>query len=156
MREAEKPRKLAWAVERGGPGGGTEETSCLAWVVEQMRTMERIRENERRREAERKVKFLGFWVVLFVLICDCFVVNLLDRICSLSDWFLVCLENNNVIFGQWFYLEPMFNWIYQNFCLLVKRMCQIFVIHLKLFFFFFCPYYPFFSKILGYPSTWGP
>ena len=38
---------------------------------------------------ERKVRFLGIWVVLFILICDFFVVNILDRICSLSGWFLV-------------------------------------------------------------------
>ena len=49
-------KKAAWAVERGGPDGGTEEACCLAWAVEQMRTVERIRENER----QRKVKFLGF------------------------------------------------------------------------------------------------
>ena len=100
-----------------------------------------------------KLKILRIWVVLFVLICDCFVVNILDRICSLSCWFLVCLEDNNVIFGQWFCLESMFNRIYQNFCSLVKRMDQIFLNHLKLF--FFSPYYPFFSKILGPPFHLG-
>ena len=123
-------------LERGGeqgirekrssrPGGGSLLPCLSCWADENSgdwRELERMRDRERRR-AERKVKFLGFWVVLFVLICDCFVVNLLDRICSLFGWFLVCLEDNNVIFGQWFCLEPMYNRIYQNFCFLVKMMC---------------------------------
>ena len=91
------------------------------------------KQRERSRTAEGfkgtvKLKILGIWVVLFVLICDCFVVNLLDQICSLSGWFLVCLEDNNSIFGQLFCLEPMFNRIYQYFCFLVRRIFQIFVI----------------------------
>ena len=40
-----------------------------------------------------------------------------------------------IFLGNDFCLEPIFNRIYQNFCFLVKRMCQFFVIHLKLFFF---------------------
>ena len=80
---------------------------------------------EEKAEGTVKLKIIGIWVVVFV-------VNLLDRICSLSCWFLVCLEDNNVIFEQWFCLEPMFNRISQNFCFLVKRMCRIF--NLKLFF----------------------
>ena len=121
-----------------------EELRKLTALLELLSKWEQWRESERMRDGERRreVKFLGFWVVLFVLICDCFVINLLERICSLSDWFLVCLKNNNVIYGEWFYLEPMFNWIYQNFCLLVKRICQIFVIRLKLFFFFFFFFLP--------------
>ena len=107
------------------------------------------RERSRAVEGTVKLKILGIWVVLFVLICDCFVINPLDWICSLSGWFLVCLEDNNVIFGQWFCLEPMFNWICQNFCFLVKRMCQIFEMHLKLFF-FFAPTTPYFLKF------WSP
>ena len=76
--------------------------------------MREAESRERSRAAEGfkgtvKLKILGIWVVLFVLICDCFVVNLLDWIFSLSGWFLVCLENNNGIFGQLFCLEPMFN-----------------------------------------------
>ena len=91
---AEKLR--AWAVERGGPGL-LPCFSCLSrWEVNS--GVERIRENERQREAEsrEKGKIFRVWIVLFVLICDCFVVNLLDRISSLSGWFLVCLEDNNV------------------------------------------------------------
>ena len=42
----------------------------------------------------------------------------------------------------------MFNRIYQNFCFLVKRMCQIFVIYLKL---FFLPLLP-----LCFLKFWGP
>ena len=49
----------------------------------------------------------------------------------------------------------MFNQIYQNFCFLVKRMCWIFLIHLKLFFFFFAPTTPYFLKFWGLPSPWG-
>ena len=57
-------------------------------------------EKEVEQEWEREtVKILGIWGFLFVLICDCFVVNFLDRICSLSYWILVCLEDNDVIFG---------------------------------------------------------
>ena len=100
-------QRAVWA--ESSPAVQAEEACCLAWAVEQMRSENSgekwIRENERRR-AVRKVKFLGFWGVLFVLICDCLVVNLLDWICSLSYWYLVCLEDNNIIFGQSFYLEP--------------------------------------------------
>ena len=46
-----------------------------------------------------------------------------------------------------FFVLPMFNRIYQNFCFLVKRMCRIFLDSSKTKIFF--PYYPFFSKILG-------
>ena len=139
-KEWERRRKLAWA---------------LRWERRRAK-----RKNQRSRGTV-KLKILGIWVVLFVLICDCFVVNLLDRICSLSGWFVVSLENNNVIFGQRFCLEPMFNWIYQHFCFLVKRMDWLFLIHLKLyiyiyiFFFFFLPLLPFFSKILGPPFHMG-
>ena len=52
-----------------------------------------------------------------------------------------------------FFVIPMFNRIYQNFCFLVKRMCRIFLDSSKTIFF---PYYPFFSKILESPFTWGP
>ena len=150
-KEWERQRKLAWAVERG-----REPRRKLASAIEparQLAIVERIRERmreaeSREEEAEGMVKILGIWVVLFVLTCDCFVVNLLGWICSLSCWFLVCVEDNNVIFGQWFCLESMYNRIYQKFCFWVKRMYRIFLIHLKLFF-FFRPYYPFFSKILG-------
>ena len=97
---------------------------------------------------------------LFVLICDCFVVNFLDWICALSCWILVCLEDNDVIFGtidfvltKKFFVLPMFNWIYQNFCFLVKKMCQFFLHSSETKFFF--PYYPFFSKILGPPFHLG-
>ena len=100
LREAESRES-----ERGGPAVQAEEACWLAWAVEQMRTVE-TGENQRdteRRRAERKVKFLGFWVILFVLICDCFVVNLLDRICSfiwlifgLSRIIMLFLDNNFV------------------------------------------------------------
>ena len=110
-------------------------------------------EKKQSKNEKETLKILGIWGFLFVLIIDCFVVNFLDRICNLYCWFLVCLEDNNVIFGQWFCLESMFNRIYQNFCSLVKRMDQIFLNHLKLF--FFSPYYPFFSKILGPPFHLG-
>ena len=43
----------------------------------------------------------------------------------------------------------MFNRIYQNFCFLVKRMCRIFLIHLKLFFFW--PLLP-----PSFLKFWGP
>ena len=133
------------------------EEACLSSWARQPATAERIRERMREAESKEKeakgtVKILEIWVVLFVLIFDCFVVDLLDRICSLSCWFLVCLEDNNILLGQWFCLEPMFNLIYQNFCFLIKRMYQIFLIHQKLFFF---SYYPFFSKILGPPFYLG-
>ena len=56
-------------------------------------------ENEIEQEWEREIVIiLGIWDFLFVLICDCFVVNFLDWICSLSCWILVCLEDNGVIF----------------------------------------------------------
>ena len=45
------------------------------------------------------VKISGILVFLFVLIIDCFVVNFLDQVCSLSCWILVCLEDNDIIFG---------------------------------------------------------
>ena len=81
--------------------------ACLSsWEQwrEYQRKNERQREaKSREKEAEGTVNFLGIWVVLFVLICDFFVVNFLGRICSLSYWFLFCLENSNVIFGQWFW-----------------------------------------------------
>ena len=136
----ESDSEKEWNYERGGE---TEKACCLAWAVEQMRTVERMRDRERRR-VERKVKFFEIWVVLFVLICDCFVANLLDRIYSLSGWFLVCLEDNNVRFTK-------------IFVFLVKKMCQIFVIPLKLFFFFFfAPTTPYFLKFWGLPFTWRP
>ena len=56
---------------------------------------ERGRDQEWEREA---VVILGIWDFLFVLICDCFVVNFLDQICSLFCWILVCLEDNDIIF----------------------------------------------------------
>ena len=57
-------------------------------------------EKEVEQEWEREtVKILGIWGFLFVSICDCFVVNFLDRIYSLSCYILVCLEDNDVIFG---------------------------------------------------------
>ena len=89
MREAVQVKiriKLPWAVERGSQ--------------QQWRESEKEWERQsREEEAEGTIKILGIWVILFVLICDCFMVNLLDRICSLSCLFLVCLEDNNVIFG---------------------------------------------------------
>ena len=136
MREAEKP--IQRKNEIGGPGGGSLLPCLSCWADENRgeKVNQREWETERGGEhrLERKVRFLGIWVVLFVLICDCFVVNILDRICSLSGWFLVCLEDNNV-------------WFTKIFVFLVKRMCQIFVIHLKLNFLF--PYSLLFSKILG-------
>ena len=57
-------------------------------------------EKKAEQEWEREmVKILGIWGFWYVLIIDCFVVNFLDRICSLSGWILVCLEDNDVIFG---------------------------------------------------------
>ena len=51
------------------------------------------------KEWEREtIKILEIWGFLFVMIIDCFVVNFLDRIYSLSGWILVCLEDNDVIF----------------------------------------------------------
>ena len=64
--------------------------------VAESKSWEKKAEQEWERET---VKILGIWGFLFVLIIDCFVVNFLDRICSLSGWILVCLEDNNVIFG---------------------------------------------------------
>ena len=56
-------------------------------------------EKKAKQEWEREmVKILGIWGFLFVMIIDCFVVNFLDRIYSLSGWILVCLEDNDVIF----------------------------------------------------------
>ena len=56
-------------------------------------------EKEVEQEWEREtVKILGILGFLFVLICDYFVVNFLDWICSFSCWILVCLEDNDVIF----------------------------------------------------------
>ena len=56
-------------------------------------------EKKAEQEWEREmVKILGIWGFLYVLIIDCFVVNFLDRIYSLSGWILVCLEDNDVIF----------------------------------------------------------
>ena len=144
------------AVERIREILGANNSGAVDRIRERIR-WERPKAESRKKEAEGtvKLKILGIWVVLFVLICDCFVINLLDWICSLSCWFLVCLEDNNIIFEQWFCLEPMFNQIYQNFCFLVKRMCWIFLIHLKLFFFFFAPTTPSFLKCWGLPSPWG-
>ena len=57
-------------------------------------------EKEAEQEWDKEmVIILGIWNFLFVLICDCLVVNFLDRICCLSYWILVCLEVNDVIFG---------------------------------------------------------
>ena len=138
--EVEKP--IQRKNEIGGPGGGSLLPCLSCWADENRgeKVNQREWETERGGEhrLERKVRFLGIWVVLFVLICDCFVVNILDRICSLSGWFLVCLEDNNV-------------WFTKIFVFLVKRMCQIFVIHLKLIFFFLTPSY--FLKFWGLPST---
>ena len=71
-------------------------------------------EKKTEQEWERDGKNLGIWGFLFVLIIDCFVVNFLDWICSLSCWILVCLEDNDVIFGtidldHFFFVLPMFN-----------------------------------------------
>ena len=63
---------------------GGERQACLRWE-------RRKAEREDERGGMVKLKILGIWVVLFVWICDCFVVNLLDWICSLSGRFLVCL-----------------------------------------------------------------
>ena len=133
---------------------GASNSGAVDRIRERMR-WERPKAEGREKEPEPtvKLKILGIWVVLFVLICNCFVINLLDWICSLSCWFLVCLEDNNIIFEQWFCLEPMFNKIYQNFCFLVKRMCWIFLINLKLL--FFAPTTPSFLKCWGLPSPWG-
>ena len=52
----------------------------------------------------------------------------------------------------------MFNWIYQHFCFLVKRMDWLFLIHLKLYIYIYiyiCPYYPFFLKFWGLPPHGG-
>ena len=57
-------------------------------------------EKEGEQEWDREtVIILGIWDFLFFLICNYFVVNFLDWICSLSCWILVCLEGNDVIFG---------------------------------------------------------
>ena len=56
-------------------------------------------EKSRARMRKRKVKILGIWGFLFVLIIDYFVVNFLDRICNLFCWILVCPEDTDVIFG---------------------------------------------------------
>ena len=72
----------------------------------QQRLRERMRKAESKswekkteQEWERgMVKNLGIWGFLYVLIIDCFVVNFLDPISSLSGWILVCLEDNDVIF----------------------------------------------------------
>ena len=64
------------------------------------RKNERGGEQELREKNEKEtVKILGIWGFLFVFIIDCFVVNFLDWICSLSCWILVYLEDNDVIFG---------------------------------------------------------
>ena len=60
-------------------------------------------EKEVEQEWEREtVKILGIWGFLFVLICDYFVVNFSNRICSLSCWILVCLEDNDVCGAKYF------------------------------------------------------
>ena len=157
MREAEKACLSSWERK-----GATEEACFSNWASQAASNSgENQRKNERGgeqrgRSREGMVKILGIWVVLFVLTCDCFVVNLLGWICSLFCWFLVCVEDNNVIFGQWFCLESMYIRIYQKFCFWVKRMYRIFLIHLKLFFFFFAPTIPSFLKFWGPSSTWGP
>ena len=74
---------LIVGVERKNERGGEQE----------------LREKSRARMRKRKVKILGIWGFLFVLIIDCFVVNFLDWICNLFCWILVCLEDNDVIFG---------------------------------------------------------
>ena len=78
-----------WAIERGEEQRirfrermREAEKACLSsWEQwrEYQRKNERQREaKSREKEAEGTVKFLGIWVVLFVLICDFFVVNFLD------------------------------------------------------------------------------
>ena len=59
----------------------------------------RVERKKQSKNEKETVKNLGIWGFLFVLIIDCFVVNFLDWICSLSCWILVCLEDNDVIFG---------------------------------------------------------
>ena len=57
-------------------------------------------EKEVEQEWEREmVKILEIWAFLFELSCDCFVINFLDWIWSLSCWILVYLKDNDVIFG---------------------------------------------------------
>ena len=78
--------------------------ACLRWEGLGIRESEKgklacdergEKQRERSRAAEGfkgmvKLKILRIWVGLFVLICDCFVVNLLNQICSLSAdfWFV--------------------------------------------------------------------
>ena len=116
-----------------------------------------------RENGEETIKMLGIWVFLFVLIIDCFVVIFLDWIYSLSGWILVCLEDNDVIWNNWFYLGQKILLCYQCItgykCITEilffgqKNVPKFFLIHLKLFFFF--PPAPLFSKVLGPPFPWG-
>ena len=99
------------------------------------------------RMSNRKVKVLGIWGFLFVLIIDCFVVNFLDQICSL-------------FLGQLILFRPKKkNLCYQcltgyniNFIFWSKRCVGFFFIHPKPKFVF--PY-NLFSKILGPPFHLG-
>ena len=69
----------------------------------QQQWRERMREVEskswEKKNEKEMVKILGIWGFLLVLIIDCFMVNFLDQICSLSCWILVYLKDNDVIFG---------------------------------------------------------
>ena len=59
----------------------------------------RVERKKHSKNEKDTIKIFGIWDFLFVLIIDCFVVNFLDQICSLSGWILVYLEDNDVIFG---------------------------------------------------------
>ena len=82
-------RKLELGSQQGSNGGEKE------WE----RWRARVERKKQSKNEKETVKFLGIWGFLFVLIIDCFVVNFLDWICNLSYWILVCLEDNDVIFG---------------------------------------------------------
>ena len=98
------------------------------WEQGREKESERMRDRERQRAETRKNG--KFFRDLSCFIYFLFVVNILDQICSLFGWFLVCLEDNNIWFTKFFFF--------------VKRMCQIFVIHLI--FFFLAPTPSYFLK----------
>ena len=101
LREAETPESRESQIQRRNESQRGEESLQLAWAVERgTGSLREVESREKEAKGMVKLKILGIWVVLFVLIYNCFVVNLLDQICNLSSWFLVYLEDNNVIFGQ--------------------------------------------------------
>ena len=91
QRKKKKKERLEEAWSGAGLDSGSGEKE---WE----RRRARVERKKQSKNEKETVKNLGIWGFLFVLIIDCFVINFLDRISSLSYWILICLEDNDVIF----------------------------------------------------------